>query len=84
MTEETKQKMKKGTWLRRMTRDDFRALGIGKSARVLVQKFEEVETLRAQASKMSSIIPNSRFSVNYRKGDEFAVVTRHEEKGGDA
>ena len=69
----------KGDTVRRMQRGDFRAMDNGESVSVIIREVLEIDTLRAQASKMSAAL-GCHFSVNYRRGDSYAKVTRLESK----
>ena len=69
----------KGDTVRRMQRGDFRAMDNGESVSVIIREVFELDTLRAQASKMSAAL-GCHFMVNYRKGDGCARVTRLESK----
>lgn len=71
--------MSKGVWVRRMTRDEFRAMKNGDTIRVVINTPMDIESLRSQASKMS-FISGCHFCVNYERGKEFATVTRLENK----
>lgn len=67
--------MQKGTWLRRMTRADFRQIEINGSVNVIIKNGAELETLRAQANKMNALMDEGFFSVNYHRDNGSARVT---------
>lgn len=71
--------MSKGTWVRRMSRDEFRGMDEGETVRVIITSGAELESLRAQASKMGFNM-RCHFCVNYQRGEEYATVTRMKEK----
>lgn len=71
--------MSKGTWLRRLTRADFRRIREGAEVKVIIRTPLELDTLRAQASKMSDI-EGCRFSVHYRRDTGAATVIRREKE----
>lgn len=70
--------MSRGTWLR-LTRADFRRIREGAEVKVIIKTPLELDTLRAQASKMSDI-EGCRFSVHYRRDTGAATVIRREKE----
>lgn len=78
MEEELRQKMKRGQWVRRMSREDFRRMKPGEVCGVLIGGYLESEALRVTATKMGRIC-GCKFSVNHTAGSGHAYVTRQKE-----
>jgi len=72
MNETTKPDITKGSWMRQVRRSDFRAMHEGDQVNVLVNSFEELDSLRSQAYKMGRIL-DCKFRVNEMDG--YARIT---------